>query len=270
MNNKENATEPLPSSDGLSGLLCDVAQLLDGWHNDGTAWTEWDESVRQRVSEMQMRLNQQRRNDVGSLTNLELSCEAIQLWSHYDLGSRESDIAAEIVSRLQKVNPTEARNAPAGVVVEIIQGVEGSCMVINGERIAGTKPWGGGKVIMRWKVTREQIMKGLSTTTSLHCTGCGNEIDPDVCHCGDPMKSHSAYCGHTPVPIGCDCGRVGSEREEMGMKWWNAMSEPERAEVLRQAREIIPNPSAADAWKLWRANRISMEPLNCESSDRRR
>ena len=33
-------------------LLIDVAQLLDGWHQDGTAWTEWDESVRQRVSEM--------------------------------------------------------------------------------------------------------------------------------------------------------------------------------------------------------------------------
>ncbi len=31
-------------------LLVDVAQLLDGWHQDGTAWTEWDESVRKRVS----------------------------------------------------------------------------------------------------------------------------------------------------------------------------------------------------------------------------
>ena len=34
----------------LGDLLCDVAQLLDGWHNDGTVWSEWDESVRQRVS----------------------------------------------------------------------------------------------------------------------------------------------------------------------------------------------------------------------------
>ena len=36
-----------------AGLLCDVAQLLDGWHADGTAWTEWDESIRIRVTELQ-------------------------------------------------------------------------------------------------------------------------------------------------------------------------------------------------------------------------
>jgi hypothetical protein len=40
----------------LRQLLCDVAQLLDGWHNDGTAWSEWDESVRKRVLEMQLKL----------------------------------------------------------------------------------------------------------------------------------------------------------------------------------------------------------------------
>lgn len=26
--------------------LCNVALLLDGWHGDGTAWSEWDESIR--------------------------------------------------------------------------------------------------------------------------------------------------------------------------------------------------------------------------------
>ena len=41
----------------------------------------------------------------------------------------------------------------------------------------------------------------------VRCPGCGNEIDPYVCHCGDLMKAHDAYCGHTPVPMGCDCGR---------------------------------------------------------------
>lgn len=35
----------------LSDLLVDIAQVFDGWHQDGTAWTEHDESVRQRVSE---------------------------------------------------------------------------------------------------------------------------------------------------------------------------------------------------------------------------
>lgn len=36
----------------LPGVLCDVCQLLDGWHNDGTAWTVWDEGVRRRASEL--------------------------------------------------------------------------------------------------------------------------------------------------------------------------------------------------------------------------
>lgn len=35
----------------LIALLTDVAQLLDGWHTD-VAWTDWDESVRKRVSEI--------------------------------------------------------------------------------------------------------------------------------------------------------------------------------------------------------------------------
>ena len=34
-------------------ILCNVAQLLDGWHNDGTVWSEWDESVRKEVSRLQ-------------------------------------------------------------------------------------------------------------------------------------------------------------------------------------------------------------------------
>lgn len=42
--------KPTHSQMQLIQLLTDVAQLLDGWHNDGTAWSEWDESVRQRVS----------------------------------------------------------------------------------------------------------------------------------------------------------------------------------------------------------------------------
>lgn len=36
----------------LHTLLCDVHQLLTGWHQDGTSWTEWDEQVRNRVLSM--------------------------------------------------------------------------------------------------------------------------------------------------------------------------------------------------------------------------
>jgi hypothetical protein len=31
---------------------CQIAQLLDGWHADGTCWSKWDEEVRQGVTEI--------------------------------------------------------------------------------------------------------------------------------------------------------------------------------------------------------------------------
>lgn len=38
------------------------------------------------------------------------------------------------------------------------------------------------------------------------CPKCKNEIDPEVCHCGDLIKSHGIGSGHAPVPMGCTCG----------------------------------------------------------------
>lgn len=41
------------------------------------------------------------------------------------------------------------------------------------------------------------------------CEGCKCEIDPDYCHCGDPIKGHGmGIGGHSPVPMGCQCGRT--------------------------------------------------------------
>jgi hypothetical protein len=47
--------------------------------------------------------------------------------------------------------------------------------------------------------------------TDVRCPKCGNEIDPDVCWCGDYIKGHGHYDGHSPVPMGCDCGRIRIE-----------------------------------------------------------
>jgi hypothetical protein len=41
----------------------------------------------------------------------------------------------------------------------------------------------------------------------IQCPYCKQEIDPEVCWCGDLIKGHG-YDGHSPVPMGCDCGRV--------------------------------------------------------------
>lgn len=38
------------------------------------------------------------------------------------------------------------------------------------------------------------------------CPECKHEIDPDVCWCGDLMSQHH-MAGHSPVPMGCECGR---------------------------------------------------------------
>jgi len=40
------------------------------------------------------------------------------------------------------------------------------------------------------------------------CRGCGEEIDPGVCWCGMQPDAHNPwYDGHSPVPMGCQCGR---------------------------------------------------------------
>jgi len=44
-------------------------------------------------------------------------------------------------------------------------------------------------------------------TGSQRCRSCGNDIDPDTCHCGMPRKNHNDYdLGHSFVPAGCTCG----------------------------------------------------------------
>ncbi len=43
----------------LKQVLHEVMQVLDGWHGDGTAWSEYDESVRQSVSKFQHQLEKQ-------------------------------------------------------------------------------------------------------------------------------------------------------------------------------------------------------------------
>ena len=47
------------------------------------------------------------------------------------------------------------------------------------------------------------------------CYGCGYEIDPDTCHCGDSINSHNIGSGHSPVPMGCVCGYVTPPDERL-------------------------------------------------------
>lgn len=47
------------------------------------------------------------------------------------------------------------------ITIEVVKGVEGDCLVINGRRVAGPKPWGGGQIIYQWKTTEKEILKSL-------------------------------------------------------------------------------------------------------------
>jgi len=44
------------------------------------------------------------------------------------------------------------------LTVEVIRGVEGHCLGINNYRVAGPKPWGGGKVIHRFRCTADEAL----------------------------------------------------------------------------------------------------------------
>lgn len=45
------------------------------------------------------------------------------------------------------------------------------------------------------------------------CDGCGKEIDPTLCGCGELIADHHMHCNHSPVPMGCDCFREAREGE---------------------------------------------------------
>lgn len=44
----------------------------------------------------------------------------------------------------------------------IVNGVEGQSVSINGYRVCGPKPWGGGKVVRTWSVAVADIRQALT------------------------------------------------------------------------------------------------------------
>ncbi len=50
----------------------------------------------------------------------------------------------------------------AVVAVEILEGVEGKALIIEGSRVAGPKPWGGGRVVLKFDVEVEDIKLALA------------------------------------------------------------------------------------------------------------
>lgn len=67
---------------------------------------------------------------------------------------------ADELERLRAA-PPDPPTPDAKVDVEIIRGVGGFCVAVNGTRIAGQKPWGGGKVVASWEVAAGDIRDAL-------------------------------------------------------------------------------------------------------------
>jgi hypothetical protein len=47
------------------------------------------------------------------------------------------------------------------IEIRVVKGVEGCCLIINDYRVAGPKPWGGGKTIYIWVAELKHLRKAL-------------------------------------------------------------------------------------------------------------
>lgn len=80
---------------------------------------------------------------------------------------------------------------PGDLEIEVIQGMGGLCVAINGYRVAGAKPWGGGRTLHSWRVKLDDI-PALHVPTS--------RVDRDMLH----TAYESGYTrGHNDTAEGC-------------------------------------------------------------------
>jgi len=50
---------------------------------------------------------------------------------------------------------------PPHLYIEMVEGVEGPSLYLNGYRIAGPKPWGGGTLSRKWRTSKKNIERAL-------------------------------------------------------------------------------------------------------------
>jgi hypothetical protein len=48
------------------------------------------------------------------------------------------------------------------IEIEVVSGVEGPSIYIAGFRIAGPKPWGGGRIIHKWRADPSDFRRALA------------------------------------------------------------------------------------------------------------
>lgn len=72
------------------------------------------------------------------------------------------------------------------------------------------------------------------------CPTCAQLIDPETCHCGDPVHGHPMET-HSPVPMGCICGYADSDHTRYRIcapsRLFSTPVEDRRALLLEQFEE---------------------------------
>jgi hypothetical protein len=47
------------------------------------------------------------------------------------------------------------------ITIDVVTGVEGPSVYINDHRVAGSKPWGGGKIVYKFDTTWSELKRAL-------------------------------------------------------------------------------------------------------------
>lgn len=97
----------------LQTLLSDVHQLLTGWHSDGTAWSEWDEQVRNRVEKMQEKVS-----DFNNNGEKEVPDEVIRLYLKIVREHTNVKIININIKEGENNEPTLLASIPEGGIVK--------------------------------------------------------------------------------------------------------------------------------------------------------
>lgn len=74
------------------------------------------------------------------------------------------------------------------------------------------------------------------------CHGCHNEIDPDCCHCGSPIKSHGYGDGHLGIPMGCTCGYADQPQHE----WYGIPDYLNSLDAIHEVEKVLTEEQRID------------------------
>ena len=64
----------------------------------------------------------------------------------------------------------EPKRASPTLKFTLVQGPEGLSLYLNMYRVAGPKPWGGGKVLHEWTVETDDLLEALNQSTKVVAT----------------------------------------------------------------------------------------------------